>query len=292
MEALTRLMHEELRFIMPPQPGVWQGRDGVVGSWVEGGFGTEAFGSLRLTITRFNRQPAVANYVRKPGEREYVPLALDVLRIAEGRVIDIVTCDGSLFERLELPVRYGDGSGRAGTTTVPASMSRTPRRRSSTRIFRKPANSGSAARISPANLSSRGAGPDQVAVRRAAYVDLAGRPARARLAAPFRMGKQASGRSVAQLPVIVPCERLGAVPDALARHVKAVATVSAVSRPPRMERQRPRQSSSRVSGRGVSGRIDRPPSHRLTGVARFEVGRAARPARTRFKGARAGRPGC
>ena len=46
-----------------------------------------------------------------------------MLRIAEGRVIDIVTFDGSLFERLGLPVRYGDGSGGAGTTTVPASMS-------------------------------------------------------------------------------------------------------------------------------------------------------------------------
>ena len=114
MEALTQLMHEELRFTMPPQPGVWQGRDVVVGAWVEGGFGTEAFGSLRLTITRFNRQPAVANYVRKPGEREYVPLALDVLRIAEGRVIDIVTFDGSLFERLGLPVRDGDASRGSG----------------------------------------------------------------------------------------------------------------------------------------------------------------------------------
>ena len=108
--------------LVPVEVATLQG-DVVVGSWVEGGFGTEAFGSLRLTITRFNRQPAVANYVRKPGEREYVPLALDVLRIAEGRVIDIVTFDGSLFERLGLPVRYGDGLGGAGTTTVPASMS-------------------------------------------------------------------------------------------------------------------------------------------------------------------------
>ena len=64
-------MHDEVRFSMPPQPGVWQGRDVVVGSWVEGGFGTEAFGSLRLAVTRFNRQLAVANYVRKPGDRAY-----------------------------------------------------------------------------------------------------------------------------------------------------------------------------------------------------------------------------
>ena len=123
VEALAELMHEELRFTMPPQPGVWQGRDVVVGSWVEGGFGTEAFGSLRLTVTRFNRQPAVANYVREPGAGEYTPLALDVLSIAEGKVIEIVTFDGALFEKLGLPARYPEGSGGAGTTTVPASMS-------------------------------------------------------------------------------------------------------------------------------------------------------------------------
>ena len=102
-------MHDEVRFSMPPQPGVWQGRDVVVGSWVEGGFGTEAFGSLRLAVTRFNRQLAVANYVRKPGDRAYSPLALDVLRIAEGKIVEIVTFDGSLFDTLGLPSRY-DGA--------------------------------------------------------------------------------------------------------------------------------------------------------------------------------------
>jgi RNA polymerase sigma-70 factor (ECF subfamily) len=116
-------MHDEVRFSMPPQPGVWEGRDVVVGSWVEGGFGTEAFGSLRLTVTRFNRQLAVANYVRKPGDRAYAPLALDVLRIAEGKIVEIVTFDGSLFDTLGLPSRYPEGSGGAGTTTVPASVS-------------------------------------------------------------------------------------------------------------------------------------------------------------------------
>ena len=122
-EGLAELMHDEVRFSMPPQPGVWQGRDVVVGSWVEGGFGTEAFGSLRLAVTRFNRQLAVANYVRKPGDRAYSPLALDVLRIAEGKIVEIVTFDGSLFDALGLPSRYPEGSGGAGTARVPASMS-------------------------------------------------------------------------------------------------------------------------------------------------------------------------
>jgi RNA polymerase sigma-70 factor (TIGR02960 family) len=103
LSGLTALLHEELRFTMPPQPGVWEGRDVVVDSWVEGGFGSEAFGSLRCLVTRANRQPAVANYVRKPGDAHYVPMALDVLTIADGAVIDIVTFDGAVFEKFGLP---------------------------------------------------------------------------------------------------------------------------------------------------------------------------------------------
>jgi RNA polymerase sigma-70 factor (TIGR02960 family) len=104
-QALARLMHEEVRFSMPPQPGVWRGRDTVVGAWVNGGFGSEAFGSLRLTLTRFNRQPALANYIRRPGDDGYRPLALDVLRIEGGAITDIVVFDGALFEKLGLPAR-------------------------------------------------------------------------------------------------------------------------------------------------------------------------------------------
>ncbi len=101
--ALKRLLSEDVRFSMPPQPGVWQGRDEVVQSWIDGGFGTEPFGSMRCVITRANRQPAVAGYVRKPGEEAYSALALDVLRIVDGTVSDIVTFDGSVFGWFGLP---------------------------------------------------------------------------------------------------------------------------------------------------------------------------------------------
>ena len=88
---------------MPPQPGVWKGRDKVVQSWIDGGFGSESFGSMRCVVTRANRQPAVACYVRKPGEDGYSPLALDVLRIVDGAVADIVTFDGAVFDWFGLP---------------------------------------------------------------------------------------------------------------------------------------------------------------------------------------------
>ena len=102
-DALKQLLTEDVRFSMPPQPGVWEGRDNVVQSWVDGGFGQGMFGSMRCVVTRANHQPAVACYVRRPGDEHYTPLALDVLRIAEGKVADIVTFDGSVFDSFGLP---------------------------------------------------------------------------------------------------------------------------------------------------------------------------------------------
>jgi RNA polymerase sigma-70 factor (ECF subfamily) len=101
--ALKRLLSEDVRFSMPPQPGVWEGREAVVQSWVDGGFGSEPFGSMRCVITRANRQPAVACYVRRPGDDGYSPMALDVLGIVDGAVADIVTFDGSVFGWFGLP---------------------------------------------------------------------------------------------------------------------------------------------------------------------------------------------
>jgi RNA polymerase sigma-70 factor (TIGR02960 family) len=102
-QGLKELLSEDVRFSMPPQPGVWEGRDAVVDSWVQGGFGSEAFGSMRCVLTGANRQPAVACYVRKPGDDAYKPLAIDVLQIVDGKVADIVTFDGSVFGWFGLP---------------------------------------------------------------------------------------------------------------------------------------------------------------------------------------------
>ena len=102
-QAIKELLSEDVRFSMPPQPDVFEGRDAVIDGWVAGGFGTEAFGYLRCAVTRANRQPAVACYARRPGDDHYSPLAIDVLRIADGAVVDIVTFDGTVFEWFGLP---------------------------------------------------------------------------------------------------------------------------------------------------------------------------------------------
>jgi len=103
-EGLAALLHDDVRFSMPPQAGVWVGRQTVVQSWIDGGFGSEDFGRLRGVVTRANGQPAVACYVRKPGDPAFRALAIDVLRLEQGLVADIVTFDGALLEHFDLPL--------------------------------------------------------------------------------------------------------------------------------------------------------------------------------------------
>jgi RNA polymerase sigma-70 factor (ECF subfamily) len=100
----VEIMREDARFSMPPEPGVYVGRETIVASWEEGGaFDTEKFGHMRGVLTRANMQPAVACYVRGPGDSEYRPLAIDVLRIEDGAVAEIVAFPGSVFPAFGLP---------------------------------------------------------------------------------------------------------------------------------------------------------------------------------------------
>lgn len=101
--GIKALMHEDSRFTMPPEPGVYLGRDTIVDSWIQGGFGSDAFGQFRCTLTRANAQPAVVNYVRTPGSDEFRLFAIDVLRIEDGRIADITGFSGSALKPFELP---------------------------------------------------------------------------------------------------------------------------------------------------------------------------------------------
>jgi RNA polymerase sigma-70 factor, ECF subfamily len=85
--ALAELLREDARLTMPPHPTWYMGREAVrIAS--EKGFDPE-FGRLRSVVAHANLQPAAAHYLRPPGESEYRPLALDVLRIEGGRVAEI-----------------------------------------------------------------------------------------------------------------------------------------------------------------------------------------------------------
>jgi RNA polymerase sigma-70 factor (ECF subfamily) len=102
--ALKALFAEDLRFSMPPEPGLYVGRDAIVDFWEAGGFGdAERLGEFRCLLTFANRQPAIANYLREPGSDTFKALALDVLTVAGGAITDIVTFPGSLYPAFGLP---------------------------------------------------------------------------------------------------------------------------------------------------------------------------------------------
>jgi RNA polymerase sigma-70 factor (ECF subfamily) len=101
-EAFVEMMREDARFSMPPEPGVWVGRRTVVESWAEA-FDVEKFGHVRGVVTRANMQPALACYVKRPGDGIYRPMALDVIRIEEGLVAEIVTFPPEVFPAFGVP---------------------------------------------------------------------------------------------------------------------------------------------------------------------------------------------
>jgi RNA polymerase sigma-70 factor, ECF subfamily len=89
---------------MPPHPVWFDGREAIVTASAQG-FVPE-FGSLRAVATGANLQPAAAYYLRPPGEREYRPLAFDVLRIEDGLVAEITSfVFPELFSAFGLPAQ-------------------------------------------------------------------------------------------------------------------------------------------------------------------------------------------
>lgn len=88
--GLAGLLRDDVRWAMPPEPGVFIGKDLLLQGFVDSGFGTPKFGDVRSIMTRANRMPAAAFYVRQPGSTVYKPLVLDVLTIENGRVSDVV----------------------------------------------------------------------------------------------------------------------------------------------------------------------------------------------------------
>jgi RNA polymerase sigma-70 factor (ECF subfamily) len=101
-DALAELLREDARLTMPPIPTWYLGRAAIVAAAGQG-FDPE-FGRLRSVAAAANRQPAAGHYLRRPGESEYLPLALDVLRIEDGRIAEITSfVSGELFEAFGLP---------------------------------------------------------------------------------------------------------------------------------------------------------------------------------------------
>ena len=61
LAGVAAMLRDDVRFAMPPTPGLHVGREAVVADWVDGGF--ESLEGLRGVPTAVNRQPAVGFYL-------------------------------------------------------------------------------------------------------------------------------------------------------------------------------------------------------------------------------------
>ena len=107
MAALGALLREDALFTMPPNPEWYRGRDVLITQWAGVMAGPTAWGEFRCLPVRANRQPAVANYLKRTGESEFRALALDVLRVEDGRIAEVTTFSPDLFGRFDLPAVLG-----------------------------------------------------------------------------------------------------------------------------------------------------------------------------------------
>ncbi|WP_067500592.1 RNA polymerase subunit sigma-70 [Actinoplanes sp. TFC3] len=108
VDSLATLLRDDVRFAMPPTPGLTVGRDAVVSNWLEDGF--ESMSRMRAVLTSANRQPAVAFYLWNEPEGAYLPLTVDVLRISGGTITEIVTFSDERFAQFDLPARLPAGT--------------------------------------------------------------------------------------------------------------------------------------------------------------------------------------
>jgi len=102
--ALESVIRADATFRMPPEPDTAVGRDAIFKLWVEGGFGSEQFGRLRCVVTHANLQPAVACYSQLPGDSMWRALAMEVLRIEDGLIAEIVVFMPDNFPAFGLPL--------------------------------------------------------------------------------------------------------------------------------------------------------------------------------------------
>jgi RNA polymerase sigma-70 factor (ECF subfamily) len=101
--ALAALVREDVRFSFPPRPLWYDGLD----AFRRGSEKHAARGEHLLMAAGANLQPAVAIYLRAPGEASYRPLALEVLRIKDARVAEVVDWTRpDLFVAFDLPMSF------------------------------------------------------------------------------------------------------------------------------------------------------------------------------------------
>jgi RNA polymerase sigma-70 factor, ECF subfamily len=107
--ALAELVRADARFSFPPRAIWYDGLD----AFRRASDKHAAPGEHRFVPAAVNLEPAFAIYLRSPGSRHYLPLALAVVRVEAGHVVEVIHWDRpELFGPFGLPMSFPP-SGRS-----------------------------------------------------------------------------------------------------------------------------------------------------------------------------------
>jgi RNA polymerase sigma-70 factor (TIGR02960 family) len=98
--ALAEMLRDDVRIAMPPAPFWFNGKETFVPGLQAG---LDGAGEWRLVPTHANRMPAMASYLRAPGDDTFRGFKLDVIRVEDGMVVEITTFGSALFPEFGLP---------------------------------------------------------------------------------------------------------------------------------------------------------------------------------------------
>jgi len=101
-ETFKRMLHHDIRVAMPPHGLVYNGIAALEDLFHEA-FRSARSGQWRLLTTAANRQPATASYLRHPADRDFRPAKLDIYRIEQDAIAEIITFGPDQFHRFGLP---------------------------------------------------------------------------------------------------------------------------------------------------------------------------------------------
>ncbi|GII03173.1 sigma-70 family RNA polymerase sigma factor [Planobispora takensis] len=105
--ARPALLSEDIRLTMPPNPFWFTGREAMT-AFLRPSLDPASpshFGNWRHLPTRANGRPAAAGYVQRPGTTVYRAQVLDVLRVQDGKIVEIMAFEPHLFPAFGLPLR-------------------------------------------------------------------------------------------------------------------------------------------------------------------------------------------
>jgi RNA polymerase sigma-70 factor (ECF subfamily) len=106
MDALTALIHEDATQSMPPFDLWLRGRDDIFTWWYGPGIGCE--GSRVIPTVAANGSPAFGQYKPNESGDGYVPWALQVLEIEDGKIVEFsfFLDTETLFPLFGLPLQF------------------------------------------------------------------------------------------------------------------------------------------------------------------------------------------